>query len=81
MRRTITIDDDMLEKARAIAAQRQTPFKAVINEALRAGLKEVEKFAMQRPYQTEPHSMGLRQGRKLDNIQERLAQIEGEEAR
>ncbi|MFP4049461.1 MAG: type II toxin-antitoxin system VapB family antitoxin [Desulfovermiculus sp.] len=81
MRTTITIDDDVLEKARAIAAQRQTPFKAVINEALRAGLKEVEKPAMQRPYQTEAHPMGLRQGRNLDNIQELLAQIEGEDAR
>jgi hypothetical protein len=53
----------------------------VINEALRAGLKEVEKPAMQRPYQTEAHPMGLRQGRNLDNIQELLAQIEGEDAR
>jgi hypothetical protein len=81
MRTTITIDDDVLEQARAIAAQRKTPFKTVINEALRAGLKEVEKPAMQRPYKTKAHPMGLRQGRNLDNIQELLAQIEGEDAR
>ncbi|MFO7875177.1 MAG: type II toxin-antitoxin system VapB family antitoxin [Desulfovermiculus sp.] len=81
MRTTIRIDDDVLEQARSIAAQRQISFKAVINEALRAGLKEVEKPALQRPYQTEAHPMGLRQGRSLDNIQELLAQIEGEDAR
>ena len=81
MRTTLSIDDDVLEQARAIAAKRQTPFKKVINEALRAGLKEVEMPAQQRPYRTEPHPMGLRQGRSLDNIQDLLALIEGEDAR
>lgn len=80
-RTTLSIDEDVLEQARAIAAKRQKAFKAVINEALRAGLKEVEKPALQRPYQTEPHAMGLRQGRNLDNIQELLAQVEGEDAK
>jgi len=81
MRTTITIDDDVLEQARTLAAQRKIPFKTVINEALRVGLKEVEKPAVQRSYQTKAQPMGLRQGRNLDNIQELLAQIEGEDAR
>jgi len=46
MRTTLTLDDDVLEQARALAARLQTPFKTVINEALRAGLKEVEKPAL-----------------------------------
>jgi hypothetical protein len=33
------------------------------------------------PYQTRPHKMGLKAGRNLDNIQELLAQTEGEEFR
>ena len=80
MRTTLTLDDDVLEQARALAAKLQTPFKTVINEALRAGLKEVEKPALQRPYRTRPHAMALRKGRNLDNIQELLAHIEGEDA-
>ncbi len=81
MRTTISIDDDVIERARAVAAKLSTPFKTVINEALRAGLDQVEKPAKQRRYQTKPHAMGLKQGRNLDNIQELLAQVEGEDSR
>lgn len=81
MRTTISIDDDVLERARAIASQLGTPFRTVVNEALRAGLEKVEQPAKQSPYKTEPHAMGLLQGRNLDNIQELLAQVEGEDSR
>jgi len=81
MRTTLSIDDDVIERARAVAARLGTPFKMIVNEALRAGLDQVEQPAKQRPYKTQPHRMGLRQGRNLDNIQELLAQIEGEDSR
>jgi predicted transcriptional regulator len=81
MRTTISIDDDVLERARAIATKLHSPFKTVVNEALRAGLDHVEKPAKRRSYKTEPHTMGLRSGRNIDNIQELLAQIEGEDTR
>jgi len=81
MRTTLTIDDDVLERARALAAKLHTPFRAVVNEALRAGLEEVEKPANRRPYETKPHAMGLYQGRNLDNIQELIAHVEGEDFR
>jgi hypothetical protein len=81
MRTTITIDDDVLERARALAAKLRTPFKSVINEALRSGLDQVERPTEQKPYKTRPHAMGLKPGRNLDNIQELLSQVEGEDAR
>ena len=81
MRTTLVLNDDVIERARAVAAKLRKPFKAVVNEALRAGLDLVERPAKQRPYVTEPSSMGLRPGRQLDNIQELLAQIEGEDFR
>jgi len=81
MRTTLTIADDVLERARAVSAKLGRPFKAIINEALRAGLDQVEKPAKQRQYRTNPHKMGLRQGHNLDNIQELLAQVEGEDFR
>ena len=81
MRTTLSIDDDVMERARAVAAKLRTPFKTVVNEALRAGLDQVEQPAKQRPYKTKPHKMGLRQDCNLDNIQELLAQIEGEDSR
>jgi hypothetical protein len=81
MRTTLSIDDDVLDRARAVAAKLRRPFRTIVNEALRAGLDQVEQPAKQRPYKTEPHAMGLRSGRNLDNIQELLAQIEGEDSR
>jgi len=53
----------------------------VINEALRTGLNHLEKPTKRRPYRTKPHAMGLRKGYSLDNIQELLAQAEGEDFR
>jgi hypothetical protein len=81
MRTTLTIDDDVLDRARAISAKLRKPFKTVINEALRAGLDQVEKPAERRRYKTKPHKMGLKPGRNLDNIQELLSLIEGEDSR
>jgi SOS response regulatory protein OraA/RecX len=78
MRTTLTLEEDVLEKARAVACQLQVPFKTVVNEALRLGLREVEKPAKQRRYEMTPRAMGLRKGYSLDNIQEVLAQAEGE---
>jgi hypothetical protein len=78
MRTTLTLEDDVLDRARAAAEKLNTSFRQVVNEALRAGLRTIETPAKSRPYHTHPHKMGLRQGRNLDNIQELIAQIEGE---
>lgn len=78
MRTTIVIDDDVLEKARSLATRRRAPLRVVINEALRAGLKMADFLRRKKPYRTAPHAMGLKPGRNLDNIQELLAQTEGE---
>ena len=81
MRTTLSIDDDVMERTRAVASKLRIPFKTIVNEALRAGLDQVEQPAKQRRYKTEPHAMGLQPGRNLNNIQELLAQIEGEASR
>ncbi len=81
MRTTLSLDSDVLEKARALAAKRRAPFRSVVNEALRIGLDQAEKPAPRRPYRTVPKAMGLRRGRDLDNIQELLSDMEGEDAR
>jgi len=81
MRTTLTLDDDVLDKARAVAAKLNLPFRRVVNEALRTGLQAVEEPPRTRPYRTRPHKMGLKAGRNLDNIQALLSQIEGEDHR
>jgi hypothetical protein len=81
MRTTIVLDDDVLDRSRALASRLGVPFRQVVNEALRAGLQQAEPLARVRPYRTEPHDMGLQAGRNLDNIAELLAQVEGEDHR
>jgi hypothetical protein len=81
MRTTLTIDDDVKDKAKAVAAKLRIPFRQVVNEALRAGLQAVEHPPRTRSYHTRPHKMGLKTGRNLDNIQALLSQIEGEDHR
>lgn len=81
MRTTLTIEDDVLDRARSLAQRLHSPFRQVVNEALRAGLQAVEEPARVRPYRTHPRKLGLKTGRSLDNIQELIAQIEGEEHR
>ena len=78
MRTTLTLDEDVAETSKAIAARLKKPLKAIINEALRIGLVEVEKPLHRRPYHTQPQDMGLRKGLSLDNVHELLSQIEGE---
>jgi hypothetical protein len=81
VRTTLIIDDDVLDKAKAVAAKLRMPFRRVVNEALRAGLQTVEEPPRTRSYRTRPHKMGLKAGRNLDNIGALLAQIEGEDHR
>lgn len=81
MRTTITLDDDLLDRARESARKLQKPFRAIVNEALRAGLERIGDVSGRRPYRTVPHDMGLREGLSLDNVQELLSQLEGDDVR
>jgi len=81
MRTTLTLDEDVAQRTKNLAAKQKKPFKVVLNEALRKGLDQAEKFQKRRDYRTIPHEMGLREGLSIDNIQELLAQVEGENRR
>ncbi len=81
MRTTLNIDDDVLDRARSIAGRIHAPFRRVVNEALRAGLQAVEKPSHAQTYRTRPHNLGLKAGRNLDNIQDLISQVEGEDHR
>ena len=81
MRTTVTLDEDVAQKTKQLAKVLRKPFKAVLNDALRRGLDQVEKPRKHRDYKTIPHEMGLREGLSIDNIQELLARVEGENTR
>jgi hypothetical protein len=81
MRTTVTLDPDVVTKARLVARRLDQPFKTVINSALRTGLDQVLNPPAAKPYHTKSWPMGLKKGFNYDNIGELLAQIEGEDDR
>jgi plasmid stability protein len=80
MRTTLTLDDDVAVKLRAAAKNR--PFRAVVNDALRAGLAAMEKrVSPRKPYRTRGFDLGPSLVGSLDNIEEVLSRAEGERHR
>lgn len=66
MRTTLTIDDQLAVTLKEVAHRSGKPFKQVVNEALRAGLHELER-PPPRPYRLQPAAMGpARAGVELD---------------
>ena len=81
MRTTITLEDDVLGRAKKLAVKLNRPFRYVINETLRMGLNAAETASKRQVYRTIPRKMGVKPGRNLDRIQELLSQVEGEDRR
>ena len=80
MRTTITIEDDVLQKARTLSSNMKKPFRFIINHALRLGLEKFDKPSKVKKYTTRAKPMGLKQGYDLDNIHELLDRIDEEES-
>ena len=66
----MTLDDYVAQSAKEVAIKLKSPFKDVINAAVRIGLEHVEQPFTKKPYQTNPRPMGIKNGYSLDNIQE-----------
>jgi plasmid stability protein len=78
VRTTLTLDDDVAVKLKAAAKSRS--FRAVVNEALRAGLAALEKKRVppRKPYRTRGFDLGPSLVGSLDNVEEVLSRVEGE---
>ena len=78
MRTTLTLDDDIAERLQAEARRSARPFKAVVNEYLRAGLAQRRAIAKVDAFLVKPHDFGgLRPGLSLDKIGVLLEELEG----
>jgi hypothetical protein len=79
MRTTITIEDDVARVIQRLREQRDMTLKAVVNQALRAGLATLTDPtpSKRRAYRTKPVRLGARLP-NLDNTAEVLAVAEGE---
>ena len=81
MRTTLTLDDDVAALLGRIRQAGKGSLKAIVNDALRQGLREMKSPSRRRkPYQTRTVSLGRLVG-NIDDISEAIAMAEGEDFR
>lgn len=79
MRTTVTLDDDLAQILKERAHERDTPFKQVLNEAIRAGLSSGSSVR-HKPYRMKPgRPLRLRPGIDLTKASQLADQLEDEE--
>jgi hypothetical protein len=76
VRTTLTLDDDVAARLRRTSRTTGRPFRAIINDALRAGL-EAQESRPPIPYTVTPFDLGLRAGLEIDRISELIERVEG----
>lgn len=82
MRTTMTLDKDVAARLEQIMRKRRQSLKAVVNEALRTGLAQLERSAMPRTaFQTTGFDLGPSLVGSLDDVEGVLARVEGEQHR
>jgi hypothetical protein len=79
MRTTLTIDDDLAKALREKAHQTGSPFKEVVNKAIRAGLEQIDKPRQIRPYKCKSYSLGYPPRADLDHALDLADRLESEE--
>ena len=79
MRTTLTIEEDVAARLEKELKTRKTSFKALINDALRRGLDDMDRPAEPRtPYVLHTVDLGECLVPNLDSVAEALAHGEGE---
>jgi hypothetical protein len=82
MRTTMTLEKDVAARLERLARARRQPMKALVNEALRAGLSIIEKPASPRSgFRTTGMDLGVSKVGSLDDVAGVLARVEGESYR
>lgn len=78
MRTTLTLDDDVAYGLKRMhESDPQIPFKKIVNEILRRGLKSKTGNSTRKRFRVEPLDLGLRKDLNFDNIEEMLDILEG----
>jgi Arc/MetJ family transcription regulator len=78
MRTTLTLDDDVAAKVRAMMRRTGKSFKATVNDLLREALAPRRVPQRREPFRVEARDLGaLKPGLTLDNVAELLEQVEG----
>jgi hypothetical protein len=77
IRTTVTLDDDVRDRALDFSKARGIPFRKALNDLVRAGLTAAAKAGPVRPFKIKPVRLGLRSGLSYDDIEGLLEFAEG----
>jgi hypothetical protein len=78
----LTLDDDVAARLERHIKKRGQSFKAAVNDALRAGLEALEKPPARRTrFRTRGFDLGDSLVGSLDNVEEVLSRVEGDDHR
>lgn len=80
MRTTLTLDRDVAESLKRLLKRRGMTMKALINDALRLGLSQIERPGPKKAFRTKAVSLKPRAS-NVDDIAEVLALAEGDDFR
>jgi hypothetical protein len=81
VRTTLTLDPDVAIELDKIRRRRRLPMKRVVNDTLRAGLRQLDEPAPSAPYKMTAVSLGGFRLGNVDDIAEVLAIAEGDDHR
>lgn len=76
MRTTVTLDDDLADRVKQLAAERGLSFKEALNRALRDGLA---LETTPRPFRTKARALELRRGVDVTKALRLAGELEDEE--
>jgi hypothetical protein len=79
MRTTLTLDDDVAAELERLKRTQGKRFKAIVNDALRRGLREHRPAGPKKPIRTQSVWLGQPRLANVDNIAEVLSFAEGED--
>ena len=78
----MTLADDVAARLDSVVKRRRQPFKTVVNDVLRAGLQVLDAPPPERPrFRTSGFDLGPSIVGSLDNVEEVLSRVEGEDHR
>jgi hypothetical protein len=78
MRTTLTLEKDVAARLEQLVRRRKRPLKAIVNEALRAGLAIIDTPPAARAFRTTGFDLGPSLVGSLDDVEGVLSRVEGE---
>jgi len=78
MRTTLSLDDDVAAALERLRKGRDASLKEVVNEALRRGLRQMDRKQRRSRFRTRTVDLGRCRIGSLDDVAEALALAEGE---